>query len=219
MIEESFHQRCQRLCGSRTDRCFVNNAGQLTCISDMLINKAYGLGALLELVKSEDIPPAAREMLDESIVITEELLNWVKYLQITRDLKNTAISSLPAPEDEKRKLTRFPFPEEFSSSIKLFLDSGESEMSECKLLNFSKKGLQLATDVQLRSGDIIKAQLVAVIVGRTVDLKAEVKYAIEKKGTYVAGVEIREVSAQTDFDFFYNVLEYIKESILPQPEQ
>jgi hypothetical protein len=211
-MSESLHERCLRLCGKNARNCFMNDPGQLTCLSDMLINKAYGLSSLLEMIKAENNSGTTRELIDESVGITEEIINWVKYLQVTRDLKQTIHCALDSAHSNKRKELRYPFPESLRKQI-TFRAMCEQKMQEVKLVNFSKSGLQFVCNYPLKEGSEVEAEMTAVTPDKTLRLKAVVKYVMEQEESYVVGTAIDEVSNSSDFDFFRGVMEFITATV------
>jgi hypothetical protein len=211
-MSESLHERCLRLCGKDAQSCFMNNAGQLTCLSDMLINKAYGLSSIMEMIQSEDNSESTRELIDESIGITEEIINWVKYLQVTRDLKQTIHCALDSSQSNKRKELRFPFPESLRKQI-TFRAMCEEQMQEVQLVNFSKSGLQFVCSNPVKEGSGVEAELTAVTPNKTLKLNATVKYVMEQDESFVVGTSIEDVSNRSDFNFFRGVMEFITATV------
>ena len=208
---ESLHDRCQRLCGDNVQGCFVNDASQLTCLSDMLINKAYGLAALLEMIKDEDLPGSAAELIDESVGITDEIINWIKYLQVTRDLKRTIHTALES-QDSNRSEPRYPFPPMLGEVIVLRVGC-EEELREARLVNFSRHGLQFACEHKVPVGRPFVGELKAGQVDKHLTFKAVVKYFNEGLEHNVVGAAIEEVSNQSDLNFFRSVLEFIAATV------
>jgi len=211
-MNESLHERCLRLCGKTSQSCFINDTAQLTCLSDMLINKAYGLSSLLELIKAEGLPESSVEMVDESVGITQEIINWVKYLQVTRDLSHTIRCAMDGKHPVKRSEMRFPFPDALDKQI-ILKARCDSESHNVRLVNFSKSGLQFVCNGMLETGRSFDAELVAVLPDKTLGFKAVVKYIMEHDSTFIVGAAIEEVSNNTDFDFFRGVLEFISATI------
>jgi len=211
-MSESLHERCLRLCGSSAQSCFINDASQLTCLSDMLINKAYGLSSLMEMIKAENTSESVSELIDESVGITDEIINWVKYLQVTRDLKQTIQCTLEGEHANKRKELRYPFPPALSKQI-TFKAMCEEKMQEVELVNFSRSGLQFLCGFPVKEGSEVDAELKAVTPDKTLKLSAKVKYVMEQDGIYVVGTEIAKVSNTSDFDFFRGVMEFINATV------
>jgi len=207
-MSESLHERCLRLCGTNSQSCFINDPGQLTCLSDMLINKAYGLSSLLEMIKADGGSGSASELIDESVLITEEIINWVKYLQVTRDLRQTIHCALDGGQATKRKELRYPFPKSLRKQI-VFKTTCDREQEEVQLVNFSKSGLQFLCGTPMEEGSRFEAELTAVTPNKTLTLHATVKYVMEQDGTYVVGSAIEKVSNNSDFNFFRGVMEFI----------
>lgn len=211
-MSESLHERCLRLCGKNAQSCFINDTGQLTCLSDMLINKAYGLSSLLEMIKAEGGSETTGELIDESVLITEEIINWVKYLQVTRDLKQTIHCTLDVDQSSKRRELRYPFPESLRKQI-VFKTLCGDEMKEVDLVNFSRSGLQFVCAHPVAEGDSVEAEMTAVTPQKTLTLHATVKYVNEQDEGFVVGSAIEDVSNNHDFNFFRGVMEFITATV------
>lgn len=207
-MSETIHARCDRLCGDANHECFVNNSSQLTCLADMLVNKVYGLSSVLEILKAEELPDSAREFLDESLDITDELINWVKYLQMTHDIKSMAVSLQSGAEGNRRKEDRFQFPEVLHKHIKLMTGQGD-DLKESTLIDFSKSGLQLVTIEPLEPDTVFDAQISAPRVGKFMQFKARVKHTSEHLGAITVGASLEEANSPNDLHFFHSIMEFI----------
>lgn len=74
-------ERCRRLCGG-LDACFINSNKYIECISDILINKAFGTTEILEQLIRECNDKKLSAFLREALRGPYELINWIKYLQV-----------------------------------------------------------------------------------------------------------------------------------------
>lgn len=211
-MSESLHERCMRLCGKDARSCFINDIGQLACLSDMLINKAYSLSSLLEMIKEDGLPESTSKLIDDSLGITAELVNWVKYLQVTRNLRHTINCSLENADPEHRREIRYPFPEYLNKRI-ILRAMCDREMQEVNLLNFSPGGLQFVCNHPLKPGRSFEAKLRAVQLDKTLGFRAVVKYVMEQGENFIVGAAIEEASNSLDFNFFMGVMEFISATI------
>lgn len=211
-MSESLHERCMRICGKDARSCFINDPGQLACISDMLINKAYSLSSTLEAIKAEGLQESTSKLIDDSLGITAELLNWVKYLQVTRDLQNTIHSTFETADPDNRREMRYPFPEYLNKLITLRARC-DREMQEVNLLNFSSGGFQFLCNSPLDTGRSFEAELRAIQPDKTLSFGAEVKYVLEQGENFIVGAAIDEVSSSSDLNFFRGVMEFISATI------
>lgn len=209
-MSETLHDRCMRICGKHGLECFNESPKMLTCLSDMLINKAYGLSAVLDMLKAEEIPDSAKELLDESIDITTELINWVKYLQLTRDLRGATVSAFETAEhDNQRAENRFPFPDILKKHILLRVGCIE-ELEDVELVNFSRHGMQFMCNGNSAPDKIMKAELQAVHIDKTLMMDVEVKYTKDN----LVGASIANHSSQVDLDFFDSIMGFLSETLV-----
>lgn len=74
-------ERCQRLCEQDKD-CFANNRKQITCISDMVINKMWPVKELIEFAKAENQCELLVEPLSMASDSINELIAWIKFLHL-----------------------------------------------------------------------------------------------------------------------------------------
>lgn len=77
--------RCQRICGD-DDNCFRGNDKQLACVSDMIINKASGIKAIIENARSGGKHEGMDEVLTLATRNLNELISWVVYLRGQRGM-------------------------------------------------------------------------------------------------------------------------------------
>jgi hypothetical protein len=213
-VPEHLPKRCRRICGAETPDCFAANGGQLSCLSDMIVNSACGISSLLEMTKAETPPDIMRENLKEALLITKELVNWVKYLQITHDLRQMVRLSFDRADE--RKETRYPLPEAFQAFILLEVAAGSMTVPVV-LTNFSMNGIQFQSPQSMERDTNLECFLRAKhMVGKEVRFKTSVKYCKGHDEAFLVGAEIEEVSDASDFNFFLSVFDFIKD-ISPWP--
>lgn len=80
-MPERIKERCKRICGEDDKNCFRHDRTRLFCISDMVINKAFGIEAMLEAIRQSPHSPEIDEMLSMTSRDLGELINWAKFLQ------------------------------------------------------------------------------------------------------------------------------------------
>lgn len=74
-----FKERCQQICGDSGTLCF--NSEQVTCIADMVINKAGNIKLIIEEARVEKQFDQIAEILCMASKNIDELINWIRYLQ------------------------------------------------------------------------------------------------------------------------------------------
>jgi hypothetical protein len=177
----------------------------------MLINNIVGISSLAEFTKAETQPEAIEQNLDEILHVSRELTNWVKYLQITRDIHLTISAVLPKSQADTRKEIRYTLPSVYQEYMTLALHVDEKAFP-ATLLNFSSSGMQFRCSERVEENRIITCVLSTEhMVSKNIECKAQVKYVTKDEGGYIAGALIQEASNTSDFDFFVNVFDFIQD--------
>ncbi|MBA4371922.1 MAG: hypothetical protein C0402_03565 [Thermodesulfovibrio sp.] len=92
-MPEKIRERCRRICGDHEDNCFRHDRTRLFCISDMIINKAFGIEAVLDAIRQTPHGPEIDEMLALTAKDLGELLSWAKFLQGDKECNNELLNS------------------------------------------------------------------------------------------------------------------------------
>jgi hypothetical protein len=211
-MDEKVIERCRRICGNFSDKCFIKNGEQVACIADIIINKASVSLLGLEQVQGETgLSKSAYTNLELSIKAINELVNWVKFLQLSHDLRElVTISHEDAPG--KRSETRYPLPEVYQQYISTHIKVSDSYLPVL-LLNFSQSGLQFKSPVEVSNNAVVECILTTShAIRKKVHFKAVCKYCTSLiNGEFVVGAKILEVSDNLIFNFFLDVYEFINE--------
>jgi hypothetical protein len=217
-MNEAIQKRCRRICNGDSGQCFINNKRQLSCLSDMLINNVYGITSVLEFAMEEEHPGSVRENINEALTISRDLINWVKFLQITHDIRHLEPMLNVTTGPNTRSERRYPFPEHYEQYIELTLLADGREMP-AKLVNFSRSGLQFRVPLEFTRRDLIEGILrTRHVIGKEVHFKATARYVLVSEDNYITGAKVLEVSDNRDFDFFRSVHEFIQDFIPTPPE-
>jgi EAL domain-containing protein (putative c-di-GMP-specific phosphodiesterase class I) len=80
-IAGRFKERCHRICGNGSALCFRNNKKQISCISDMVINKICALKTIVDMANEDKQCEKIDEYLGMASENVNELINWIRYLQ------------------------------------------------------------------------------------------------------------------------------------------
>ena len=120
-MAEIMKDRCRRLCGEFAGDCFTSNNSQVSCLSDMVVNHTYGILSILDMVRTEQDRGMVDAYLEEAGALSNELINWVKYLQVTQDIRNL-INRMNGVENDQRREMRFQFPDQLRDFISLRVD-------------------------------------------------------------------------------------------------
>lgn len=210
-------ERCRRICGTEDPRCFIGNLKQVECISDMVLNKVSGIMAVIELTLAEEDRQRISENLVRALSSIEELVNWVKFLQISHDLR--AMSSLIHPEGQvkggksARKEMRFPLPEAYHKYIAMEIDISGTFV-QVSLVNFSRRGIQFLSGEPVPVDSRKDCRLCARHgVRKEVTFRLHVRHAKRHQDAYIIGGLTEEISDNTAFDFFESIYELIRNAL------
>ncbi|MCX7794065.1 MAG: PilZ domain-containing protein [Thermodesulfovibrionales bacterium] len=197
--------RCLRICGG-FDSCFIQTKKHIECLSDILINKAFGTSEILEQILKECNEPRMVSLLQEALRSTYEIMNWVKYLQIASDLKFTSEIS-KVSSNEKRRHLRYPVPEVIRRYINLTIDA-EGKMIEGIITNISQQGLQFIIKEPLKPGKIYSLKISTIrTASKELILKIKVVYCKRNGVNFISGAFVAEMPDELSFNFFKNVLD------------
>lgn len=203
--------RCSMICGERGSDCITTNNKQVRCVADMVVNQAYGILSVVDMYKSEKDKNTAAGYLEEVRTISNELINWAKYLQVTHDIRK-AVQQKQHWKGNSRGEARYPFPEEFREYISLRVD-GPIDPTEATIVNFSQSGLRFMYKGAEPQDCLLACTLTSnERIGKSVSLVCEVKYFADHDGEMLIGAEIVEISDSPDFNFFMSVLDMMSEA-------
>lgn len=210
---ERLDDRCKRICGDTKEDCFIKNREQLSCIADMVLNKVSGVCAFIESAAAEnrDIKNAA--FFDEALKNIHELVNWIKFLQISSDLRTLRSMIYETRDPEARRETRYPVPEIYQKFISMKVGGSDSLMT-VTLSNFSRQGLQFNCPEPLETGSLKEVRLLtSPASAHEVALKVSIRYCNKNDGGYTVGGRIEESPDGVIIDFFKNVHDLILDKI------
>ena len=74
-MPEKIIERCIRICGNDDSSCFRHDRKHLFCISDMIINKAFGIDAVISSIRQSPHSDEIEEMLAMTEKDINELIN------------------------------------------------------------------------------------------------------------------------------------------------
>lgn len=207
-----------RICGKDNSECFITDPRQVTCLADMLINKVYGLAAVLDMLRAEGLSQMGEELLDESQGITTDIINWVKYLQASRDIIGNATEAGVEGEDRRNHIRFYGMNSIGNITLKVSVDDrpegkpGLDTPFEATIVNFSSKGIQFVTETPMAVGDSLSAELSSEQIGKSVSFKAVVRYIAEHEDSLIAGASIETVGNQSDFNLFRSLMGFIAQT-------
>ncbi|MBI4837710.1 MAG: hypothetical protein HY806_00860 [Nitrospirae bacterium] len=201
-------ERCRQICGDDVSNCFINNKKQIACIADMVINKVFGISSVVEIALKENLKEDIVERLDLALKETQELIDWIKFLQIANDLKTLISASELNHEAEKRSEMRFPLPEIYKQYLALKINTF-GVYNQVTLLNFSRSGLRFKSLFPLETNSVKECILVTShIISKEVSFNVIIRHCIKDSGGYIVGGQIEKVSDSTSFDFFKSIYDY-----------
>jgi hypothetical protein len=208
---ENITDRCRRICGLTNGDCFIGNSSQLSCIADLLINNVGCISSLLEETRSAIPAGTDSDSLDEAVSMANDLMNWVKYLQITHDLRQVAAVTPPRCRSDLRQERRYPLPSMFTEYLRLEVRM-DADHVPARLTNFSQRGLQFITPGALAPERQAHCRLSTDhLVRNSLSFTAQLMYCNRLDESYLVGGHITEVSSTADFNFFTSVIEFMQE--------
>ena len=112
--------------------------------------------------------------------------------------------------DERRE-TRYPLPEAFQEFI-LMEVSVNGMTVPVILTNFSMSGIQFRSPQPMDEDTSLECFLrTRHMVGKEVRFTTSVKYCKTKDDDFLVGCQIENVSDASDFDFFQNVFDFMRD--------
>ena len=202
--------RCKVICGGVSESCIIDNTRHLDCIADMVINKTSGISLLLGRALREG-PDEASQNIHNAMTISNELSNWVKYLQITRDLKHLNALHWNVGISDARKVARYPLPKIYEKyiSMKVTLPGRSVPVS---IIDFCQRGTQFQSPEPLEPGAATECTLTTTYnIKKEVHFRMMIKYCSLRGDGYLIGAHIDEVDDSSEFNFFNNIYDFIVE--------
>jgi hypothetical protein len=209
-MRDKIVDRCKVICGGVSEDCIMDNTRHLDCIADMVINKTSGISLLLGKALRE-YPNEAAEEIRDAMTILKELSNWVKYLQVTRNLKQLNALQSNAGISDVRKVTRYPLPDVYEKyiSMKVTLPGRSIPVS---IIDFCQRGAQFKSPDPIEPGIATTCTLSTQFnIKKEVHCSMTVKYCSPRDGGYLIGAHVTEVDDSSDFNFFNNIYNFIIE--------
>jgi hypothetical protein len=207
---DRMEDRCRRICGDGGSDCFVNSKDQLSCIADMIVNKtasiAMGLSFALESGDKEILEDCVRD----TITNTHELQNWIKYLQLVKDLRHTGDLVMNSLHSVKREEIRYPVPQEYEGQIEIRVRDPEMNL---KLIDFSQSGFKVVSDRPLEATRIFEAVLFNTKnMQEGQRMTADTMFCRATDGGYQIGARVLSLEGAKVFNFFNGVYSVIMNS-------
>ncbi len=211
---ETLSERCKRLCGDSAGDCFVRNQNQISCIADMIVNKLSGILSVMEHAAGSDQDYNAEEFVGMALGNVRQLIKWVKFLQISHDLRVPWALAQEERSSEKRGETRYPFPEIYRKYVVIEVDVSGC-LTPVMLLNFSQYGMLFSCPEPLEIDSVRNGVLRCHgTIGGEVPFKVRVRHCTEHDGEYVIGGRVEAVSGGDTLDFFKNVHAFVLEAMM-----
>ncbi len=210
MGDKKIVDRCKLICGGVSENCIIDNTRHLDCIADMVINKTSSISLLLGRALREDPDEAARNI-QSARTISNELSNWVKYLQITRNLKHLNAIHGDIGISDERKVARYPLPKIYEKyvSMKITLHGRSVPVS---IIDFCQRGTQFQSPEPLEPGTPTECVLTTTFnIKKEVCFRMMIKYCSLRDHGYLIGAHIAEVNDSSEFNFFNNIYDFIVE--------
>lgn len=202
--------RCKVICGGVSESCVIDNTRHLDCIADMVINKTSGISLLLGKALKES-PNEAAQDIHNAMTISNELSNWVKYLQITRNLKHLNVLHWNVGISDRRKVARYPLPKIYEKYISMKV-TFPGRSVPVRIIDFCQRGTQFQSPEPLEPGAATECSLTTTFtIKKEVHFRMMIKYCSLRDDGYLIGAHIDEVDDSSEFNFFNNIYYFIVE--------
>ena len=134
---ERMKDRCERFCGSTDSDCFANSKDQLSCLSDLIINKTGSISMLLGFTLETGVDESAEDSIRVAYTDMNELTNWIQYLVAVGDMRELDDLVLSSNMNKARSELRYPVPKAMEGSLCVSCESISPE--PLRMLNYCKK--------------------------------------------------------------------------------
>ncbi|RME66377.1 MAG: PilZ domain-containing protein [Nitrospirae bacterium] len=206
-------ERCRNFCGQDRKNCFISDKKQIACISDMVINRVAAISYILQLL-SEDLPQEKKNLLEEAERQINSLIDWIRFLELTSDLKRS-IDALGHYPKDRRKEPRFPVTEVLRQFIALEVEV-KGFWERVELVNISNSGVLFSSSHEFPPGTTLMARLVFLKNPlRSRSFQLIVKHSRKTQNLYQTGTEVKKDEAHR-IKLFQHIYDYIKDIHTPE---
>lgn len=202
--------RCKVICGGVSESCIIDNTRHLDCIADMVINKTVGISLLLGRALRES-PDEAVQNIQNAMTISNELANWVKYLQVTRNLKHLNDLHRDVGISHKRSVVRYQLPKIYEEYISMKVNLPDRNVS-VRIIDFCQRGARFQSPEPLKTGAALGCTLTTTHnINKILHFRISIKYCCARGDVYLIGAHIDEIGNNSEFNFFNNIYDFIAE--------
>ncbi|MBI5076591.1 MAG: PilZ domain-containing protein [Nitrospirae bacterium] len=201
-------RRCREICGDDVRNCFIDNQNQIDCIADMVLNKVFAVSLCIEPVLNDASEEMNRLYLKQAMHALNELTNWIKYLQVVKDIKLLAAVSEDRMSDRRRE-SRYPMPEIYQRHLK-FQVAVSDLLIPVRLVNFSRHGLSLVIADKLSVDSSYRCMIsTAQTIRKETSFNIRVRHCAGHADGFLVGAEIEDIADSLSFDFFENIVSFM----------
>jgi hypothetical protein len=202
--------RCKVICGGVNENCIIDNTRHLDCIADMVINKTVGISLLLGKALRES-PDEAAQNIRNAMTISNELANWVKYLQMTRNLKHLNELHRNVGISHRRNMARYQLPKIYEEYISMKVNLPDRNIP-VRIIDFCQRGVRFQSPEPLKTGAAVDCTLTTTHnINKKVHFRIRIKYCCANGNGYLIGAHTDEVDDNLEFNFFNNIYDFIAE--------
>ncbi|HHN64461.1 MAG TPA: PilZ domain-containing protein [Nitrospirae bacterium] len=213
-------ERCRKICGESPDSCVIESKEQVICIADMVLNKIMGLQGLLDFALEESEVEKIREHLGNAKKLLDDLVEWVRFIQIAHDLKTIYDLSVETKTNERRRFRRYPLPGGYQDLLEITL-SGSDAVTRARVINFSKKGMLFISPLPLVVGSVVEGRISIPQVPadrQEYAFMAKVVHCRSVDEGYRVGVELQRFAGADEVDCFKVVYNLIVHYLIHNPQ-
>lgn len=173
----------------------------------MVINKVSAIYYILQIVK-KDLSSDKKQLLEEAEKQINAIVDWIRFLELTSDLKSSIQAMLEYPND-RRKEPRFPVAEAFKQFVALEIEL-RGFWEGVELLNISNSGILFCCNHEFQPGTSMLARLVFLknpLKSRS--LHITVKHCHKKENLFITGAEVQKDDAH-QIKLLEDIYEYMR---------
>lgn len=201
-------KRCGEICGEDVRNCFIDNQKQIDCIADMVLNKVFAVSLCIEPVLNDASGDKNRQYLEQAMHALNELTNWIKYLQVVRDIRLLASVSDDRMSDRRRE-SRYPMPEIYHRHLKCLVAVSDI-LIPVRLVNFSRHGLSLVITDELTVDSSYRCIIAtAQTIRKEASFHIRIRHCTGHADGFLVGAEIEDIADGLSFDFFENIVSFM----------
>ncbi len=189
-------------------------------MADMIINKVCCIKDVLDMAVKENRSNDLSDILKQASDNINELIDWVKFLQIAHDHRDLiSMLSETNTTHERRREKRYPLSEKYQKYITVRINTSGTPVAVF-IIDFSMHGVKFKSPVSFDVDSIKEGTLSSSYhLSKEVSFKVKIRYCAEHNGEFTLGGQIVEIADNMHTDFFKKVHEFIIEMLVQKSKK